>query len=104
MADPPQGTARQQEEVARLVSIPEMPGLLEAAGLKSVGAPRIRQLAADPDSGFPTPVYERGRLRLWDWSAALDFFRTRVVEQGKRTDLLRKREPHEAPRDGTDDS
>ncbi|MBM9506735.1 hypothetical protein [Actinacidiphila acididurans] len=69
------------------MSIPEMPDRLEAAGIKRVEAPRIRQLAATDD--FPRPVYERGRLRLWDWAAVLAFFGGRTLRQGERTDLKR---------------
>lgn len=92
MPDSPDERAGEQQGVVKLVSIPEMPELLEAAGLKRVGAPRIRQLVADPDAGFPAPAYERGRLRLWDWAAVLAWFRSRVLRQGERTDLQRKQE------------
>ncbi|PWI16030.1 hypothetical protein DI272_19040 [Streptomyces sp. Act143] len=94
MSDSSEERASEAKE-AKLVSIPEMPDLLEAAGLKRVGPARIRQLAAEP--GFPAPAYERGRLRLWDWAQALEFFSSRVVRQGERTDLKRDQE------DETDD-
>ncbi|MEU2487098.1 hypothetical protein ABZ593_21125 [Streptomyces sp. NPDC012617] len=74
-----------------LLSIPEMPDRLEAAGLKRVGAPRIRQLAAT-DPNFPAPVYERGRLRLWNWEAVHAYFSGRTLRQGERTDLRRQQE------------
>lgn len=86
MSDSPQGRAGGKEQ-PELVSIPEMPDRLEAAGVKRVEAPRIRQLAATDD--FPRPVYERGRLRLWDWAAVLIFFSGRTLRQGERTDLKR---------------
>lgn len=92
--DTPEGTASAEKQPT-LVSIPEMPDRLEAAGLKRVGAPRIRQLATEPT--FPRPAYERGRLRLWDWSAVLEFFQTRTVRQGERTDL-RADSPQEGAR------
>ncbi|MDI9836242.1 hypothetical protein [Streptomyces sp. KAU_LT] len=98
MPDSPNERPSEQEGAVKLVSIPEMPELLEAAGLKRVGAPRIRQLAADPDAGFPAPTYERGRLRLWDWAAVLAWFSSRVLRQGERTDLQRKQE--DSPGDG----
>lgn len=84
MPDSPEGTERAEEQPT-MVSIPEMPDCLEAAGLKRVGAPRIRQLAATAD--FPAPVYERGRLRLWALPSILEFFRSRPLRQGERTDL-----------------
>lgn len=73
-------------EVPKLVTIPDMPALLEAAGLKKVGPARIRQLAAE-DEDWPKPVFERGRTRIFDWAAVERYFRSRVIEQGKRTDL-----------------
>ncbi|MFJ1606978.1 hypothetical protein ACIOHS_26945 [Streptomyces sp. NPDC088253] len=89
MSDSSEERASEAKE-AKLVSIPEMPDLLVAAGLKRVGPARIRQLAAEP--GFPAPAYERGRLRLWNWAEALQFFSSRVVRQGERTDLKRDQE------------
>lgn len=77
-------------EEAKLVGIPEMPDLLEGAGLKRVGPARIRQLAVEP--GFPAPVYEHGRVRLWDWSSVETFFRRRVLRPGERTDLKHSQE------------
>jgi hypothetical protein len=72
-----------------LVSIPEMPDRLEAAGLRRVGAARIRQLVKEPD--FPDPVYTRNRLRLWLWEAVEQFFRDRKLNPGERTDLKKTR-------------
>ena len=74
----------------QLVSIPEMPDLLVAAGIKPVGLSRLRVLAKAP--GFPSPVYVRGNVRLWDWSAVEAYFRGRVLRPGERTDLKRKQE------------
>lgn len=90
MPDSPEERASEKQE-AKLVSIPEMPDLLVAAGLKRVGPARIRQLAAE-EADFPKPVYVRGRLRLWDWAAVLPYFNNRVVRQGERTDLKRDQE------------
>lgn len=73
-------------EVQKLVTIPEMPALLEAAGLKRVGPARIRQLAAE-DEDWPKPVFERGRTRIFDWAAVERYFRGRTTRQGERTDL-----------------
>lgn len=83
-------------EVPKLVTIPEMPALLEAAGLKRVGPARIRQLAAE-DADWPKPVFERGRTRIFDWAAVERYFRGRTTRQGERTDLPRKggKEPQE---------
>lgn len=83
-------------EVPRLVTIPEMPALLEAAGLKKVGPARIRQLAAE-DADWPKPVFERGRTRIFDWVAVERYFRGRTTRQGERTDLPDKggEEPQE---------
>lgn len=78
-------------EVPKLVTIPEMPALLEAAGLKKVGPARIRQLAAE-DEDWPKPVFARGRTRIFDWAAVERYFRGRIIEQGKRTDLPQKPE------------
>jgi hypothetical protein len=73
-------------EVPKLVTIPEMPDLLEAAGLRKVGPARIRQLAAE-DEDWPKPVFERGRTRIFDWAAVERYFRSRTTRQGERTDL-----------------
>ena len=78
-------------EVPKLVTIPEMPDLLEAAGLKRVGPARIRQLAAD-DEDWPKPVFARGRTRIFDWAAVERYFRDRITRQGERTDLEAKSE------------
>jgi len=74
----------------KLVSIPDIPGLLVAAGIKPVGLTRLRQLSREP--GFPAPAYVRGRVRLWDWDAVEAYFRGRVLRPGERTDLKRKQE------------
>jgi hypothetical protein len=76
-------------EVPKLVTIPEMPALLEAAGLKKVGPARIRQLAAE-DEAWPKPVFERGRTRIFDWVAVERYFRSRTTRQGERTDLAKE--------------
>ncbi|MCY0957687.1 hypothetical protein [Streptomyces sp. H27-H5] len=99
MSDSPEGAPRVEEQPT-LVSIPEMPAHLKAAGLKSVGAARIRQLAKE--AGFPGPVYERGRLRLWDLAAVLRFFEDRTLRQGERTDLKAKTSQEDLPRDHRD--
>lgn len=77
-------------EESKLVSIPQMPALLVEAGIKPVSASRIRQLLNE--SGFPKPVYEHGKVRLYDWGAVEAFFRGRVLRPGERTDLKRKQE------------
>jgi hypothetical protein len=73
-------------EVPKLVTIPQIPELLEAVGLKKVGPARIRQLASD-DEDWPKPVFETGRTRVFDWAAVERYFRGRVTRQGERTDL-----------------
>lgn len=73
-------------EVPKLVTIPQIPQLLEAAGLKKVGPARIRQLAAD-DEDWPKPVFETGRTRVFDWAAVERYFQRRTTRQGERTDL-----------------
>ncbi|MEU1815188.1 hypothetical protein ABZ543_08315 [Streptomyces roseifaciens] len=85
MPDSPEGTAN-PEEPRTLVSIPEMPALLKEAGLKPVGAPRIRQLVNNDDD-FPDPAYDRGRVRLWNRPEVLEYFGGRKLRQGERTDL-----------------
>ncbi|PKA32905.1 hypothetical protein [Streptomyces sp. SM8] len=93
MSHSPLGAERQEGQ-PDLVSIPAMPDRLVAAGVKRVGAPRIRQLVAtDPD--FPATVYEHGRIRLWNWPDVLTYFRARVTRQGERTDLSEKNRPTE---------
>ena len=87
MLDGPDESTREPLQ-ARLVTIPEMPDLLEVAGIKRVGPARIRQLAA-ADLDMPKPVFERGRLRLYDWSAVEPYFRHRETRQGERTDLMK---------------
>ncbi|TXS34929.1 hypothetical protein [Streptomyces sp. OR43] len=84
MSSSPREEARDQE-APKLVTIPQIPELLEAAGLKRVGAARIRQLAQNED--WPKPVFEDGRTRIFEWSAIERFFRTRPIRQGERNDL-----------------
>lgn len=72
-----------------LVSIPEMPPNLAAAGMKTLTPARIRQLVTE-DEGFPKTVYERGRVRLWLWADVLRYFRDRKLKPGERTDLKLK--------------
>jgi hypothetical protein len=93
----------QEQEVPKLVTIPQIPALLEAVGLKKVGPARIRQLAAD-DSEWPKPVFETGRTRVFDWAAVERYFRSRTTRQGERTDLKSSEEPQhgEAQDDGRD--
>jgi hypothetical protein len=86
----------QEPEAPKLVTIPQIPALLEAVGLKKVGPARIRQLAADDDK-WPKPVFETGRTRIFDWHAVEQYFRSRTVRQGERTDL---KPPTEGPSDG----
>ncbi|WP_019548581.1 hypothetical protein [Streptomyces sulphureus] len=86
MSDSPDVEPRVDEQPV-LVSIPEMPDHLEAAGLPRLTPARIRQLARTP--AFPPVVYERGRLRLWMWSAVERYFRSRELNPGQRTDLER---------------
>lgn len=74
-----------------MVTIPQMPDLLEEAGLKRVGAARIRQLVAT-DPAWPKPVFSHGQTRLFDWREVEAYFRQRVTRQGERTDLKRSRE------------
>lgn len=75
-----------------LVTIPQIPARLEAAGLKRVEAPRIRQLTKR-DPAWPAPVLESGRTRVYEWKAVLRYFRTRQVRQGERTDLKKPAGP-----------
>lgn len=70
----------------KLVTIPQMPALLKAAGLKPVGPSRIRQLAKD-DPDWPEPVVSAGRTRVFAWPEVERYFRGRTVRQGERTDL-----------------
>ncbi len=85
MSSSPRETPR-EPEAPKLVTIPQIPALLEAAGLKKVGPARIRQLAAD-DKDWPKPVFETGRTRVFEWSAVERYFRSRTLRQGERTDL-----------------
>lgn len=99
MSSSPEAGNREQE-VPKLVTIPQIPALLEAVGLKRVGPARIRQLAAD-DEDWPRPVFETGRTRVFDWAAVERYFRSRTTRQGERTDL--KSSTEESERDGTQD-
>lgn len=87
MNNSPRGT--RDEKGSKLVTIPQMPGLLEKAGLKRLTAARIRQLAAE-DENWPAPVFRHGRVRVFDWKAVELYFRRRVTRQGERTDLKRR--------------
>ncbi|MFC9429280.1 hypothetical protein [Streptomyces sp. NPDC056987] len=91
------GEAGREAEAPRMVTIPQMPALLEAAGLKKIGAARLRQLAAE-DADFPEPIFSNGRTRVFDWNAVERYLRKRVLAQGERTDLQKQRE--EPPSDG----
>lgn len=79
------GAGSRSDERPVIVSIPEMPDRLEAAGLPRLTTARIRQLALT--AGFPPVVYERGRVRLWLWHEVESFFRERELHPGRRTDL-----------------
>lgn len=92
----PVGDDAHAEGIPRLVTIPQIPDLLEAAGIKRVGPARIRQLASQ--EGWPAPVFEDGRTRIFDWAAVERYFRSRETRQGLRTDLL----PKENAADDTD--
>lgn len=94
MSSSPREEAHEPEE-PKLVTIPQIPALLEAVGLKKVGPARIRQLAAD-DKDWPKPVFADGRTRIFDWKAVERYFQNRVTEQGKRTDIEQKRDPDAA--------
>ncbi len=85
-----------EPEAPKLVTIPQIPALLEAAGLKKVGPARIRQLAA-ADEAWPKPVFETGRTRIFDWYAVEAYFRNRTTRQGERTDLKPLRGPEQHP-------
>ena len=91
MPSSPREEAREPEEGPRLVTIPQIPDLLEAAGLKRVGPARIRQLAAE-DENWPKPVFQEGRTRIFDWHAVERYFRSRTLRQGERTDLKKPKE------------
>ena len=82
----PTGEDARQEGAPRLVTIPQIPDLLVAAGIKKVGPARIRQLASQ-DAGWPAPVFEDGRTRIFDWAAVESYFRSREIRQGERNDL-----------------
>lgn len=87
----PKGEDAPKEGVPRLVTIPQIPDLLEAAGIKRVGPARIRQLASQ--EGWPAPVFEDGRVRIFDWAAVERYFRSREIRQGERNDLPPRPEP-----------
>ncbi|MBA0053478.1 hypothetical protein E0L36_22140 [Streptomyces sp. AJS327] len=69
-----------------ICSIPEMPDLLQAAGLPRLTTARIRQIVKN-DSDFPPTIWERGRVRLWLWTEVERYFRKRKLSPGARTDL-----------------
>lgn len=88
MSRTPQRGSHAVEKERKLVTIPQIPALLEAAGLKKIGPARIRQLAAE-DGDWPAPVFQHGRTRVFDWGAVEQYFRKRILRQGERTDLKR---------------
>lgn len=91
MPDSLPGGTEQSEAGADLVSFADMPGRLEAAGLKRVTAQRCRQLAEE-DPEWPVPLDKAmkvGRVRLFDWKLIEPYFRARTSRQGQRTDLKR---------------
>lgn len=92
----PKGEEARQEGAPRLVTIPQIPDLLEAAGIKKVGPARIRQLASR-DKDWPEPVFEDGRTRIFEWSAIELYFRSREIQQGQRNDLLPKENDADEP-------
>ncbi|WP_327385020.1 hypothetical protein [Streptomyces sp. NBC_01207] len=68
------------------MTIPQVPALLEAAGLKKVTEQRLRQLSKEP--GWPKPVVDAGpRMRVYDWPSILAFMKGRTLRQGYRTDI-----------------
>lgn len=76
------------EEVAEtggpeLISFPDMPARMEAAGLKRVSVQRCRQLAEE-DPAWPAHVMKVGRMRLFDWRVVESYFRNRTSRQGQR--------------------
>jgi hypothetical protein len=91
------------EEVAEtggqeLISFPDMPARMEAAGLKRVSVQRCRQLAEE-DPAWPAHVMKVGRMRLFDWRVVEAYFRSRKSRQGQRTDRQKPREesgPHDS--------
>ena len=86
-----------------LVTFPEMPDRLEAAGLTKLTAQRIRQLAeTDPDWPLPLDQAKKvGRIRLFDWRVLEPYFRNRKSRQGQRTDKLRETPPDDAKHNDT---
>ncbi|MFF2094838.1 hypothetical protein [Streptomyces sp. NPDC058202] len=78
--------AKATDEGPDMVSLREVARRVVAEGIaNSMSHQRVSQLAReDPD--FP-PVHRVGRSNSVDWHLAQSYFRSRVTQQGKRTDL-----------------
>lgn len=73
-----------------LISLRELARRLVAEGVvERISRQRVVQLA-DEDPAFP-PVTQIGRSKAVDWRQAEPYFRRRKSQQGRRTDLERKR-------------
>jgi predicted transcriptional regulator len=78
------------KEVPQLMTIPE---IAEHRGLSRQRVHRI----ARSDPKFPTPVIEPGTTRLkYPTDAVDEYFDTRVLQPGRRTDLEEKQQDGDA--------
>lgn len=84
------GEETRAQEGPDLVTFPEMPDRLVAAGLERLSPQRCRQLA-ETDPAWPIPLDQAkkaGRIRLFDWRVLEPYFRERKSRQGQRTDRI----------------
>ena len=73
-----------------LISLRELARRLVAEGVvEQISRQRVQKLAID-DPEFP-PTYLIGRSKAVDWRQAEPYFRKRKSQQGRRTDLERRR-------------
>jgi hypothetical protein len=73
-----------------LISLRELARRLVAEGIvEQISRQRVQKLATD-DPDFP-PTFLIGRVKAVDWRQAEPYFRKRKSQQGRRTDLERKR-------------
>jgi len=78
--------AKAAKEGPDMVSLSEVARRVVAEGIEeTMSHQRVSQLSRD-DPEFP-PVVPIGRSKAVDWNLARVYFRKRVKEQGKRSDL-----------------
>jgi predicted DNA-binding transcriptional regulator AlpA len=83
-------SAERDKEVPRLMTIPEI------AEHRGLSRQRIHRIARS-DPKFPEPVLEPGTTRVkYPTDAVDEYFDTRVLKPGRRTDLEEKQQGRDA--------